>query len=428
MSNKFKFYPHKMHWYEGMPLSPHHFQQSDEINHNIYSYLFQQILPYHWGIVKLELDTSNIKDGIIQIKHLEAILENRELLFLPTNNKSIDINLKEALSKENKNEMKVFIAIPKSKYTYESDSHNQGYEITQKNDVEDYNTGNSSTCIFNLEPKYKIFFDKVPFNFTGIQICTIYNGPAGIELGKYDPPCLTTTNAQNIINRIKKNIQILKNKTIYVKKQININSNAINTNTINSIITQGILPVEYLLNLSHVHPNQLFEALVNMIAHISVFDSELAFHSIPEYNHKNLLESFEPIFKITKQIIETIKDPYILHTFTEQDQVFKFKIENYNNEIFLLLSYNNSVDMDEARKWANSCIIANKSNIDDAIEKRILGAAREVEPVESKNLRQFIIKIQPDDKFVDANEELYICNPSANTKPDSIAFIEFIEQ
>ncbi|USO00807.1 MAG: type VI secretion system baseplate subunit TssK [Alphaproteobacteria bacterium] len=430
MNKQLKFRPRKIHWYEGMPLSPHHFQQSDLLYTETLSYLFSKLMPYHWGIVDIDLDTSDIKDGIIRINNLEAILEDKSIITLPQNKDdkpTIDLTQEFKDNIQNR-KIKIFLTKPNSNYTYESEYHNKGYNIVQMDHVEDFNNGNNSTCLFKLESEYKITFDEIPFNYTGIQLCTAYEGALGIQLEEYDPPSIYLKNTHYLLQKCKKLIQELKDKTIHIKKQININNNQFNSSTLNSILLQGILPAEHLLNSEQAHPIKLFSSLINLLGHISIFSQDFIFPDAPQYDHKQILASFNPILTLIKNIINTIKQPYILHKFEEHDGGFYQKVEEKHlagQDIFILISYSN-MEKDEIKNWIKQCIIASKNMLDDAVEKRVLGINREIDTMENNNISQLILKFNANDTFFKLNEELCILNPSSKEKPISIALIEFI--
>ncbi|QEK38362.1 type VI secretion system baseplate subunit TssK [Candidatus Cytomitobacter primus] len=428
-AKKLNFCPYKIHWYEGMPLSPHHFQQSDITNEKLVSYILSKTMPHHWGIIDIDLDTINLKEGIIHLNSIEAILEDKSIIIFPLQkDEPMSIKFKENIQKNKP--LKIFLVKPNSYHTYESESHDQSYQSIQIDSTEDYNNGENSTCVFKLKPIYKIAFDEVPLNYTGIQLCTIVDTNAGFQIGTYDAPCIDVNLAKNIIKETKRLIKLLKDKTIHIKNQININNNKYNPATINSIFMQGILPVEHIIHSRNSHPQSLFSALVNLIAHISVFNLESIFQDIPIYHHANLFKSFQPIFTFIQNILDEIKEPYLLHDFEQKESVYFMNVDEKltSDEIFLLISYDNNVETSEMNKWNRDCIIASESMLNTAIETRVLGVQRETIDMHSKSDKQIIIKIESSDRFFKAAEKLCIYNPSLSHSPISISLIEFINE
>ncbi|QEK37860.1 hypothetical protein FZC35_00465 [Candidatus Cytomitobacter indipagum] len=428
-ANTKKFCPYKIHWYEGMPLSPHHFQQSDTAQENALSYILSKTMPYHWGIVDMDLDYSNLQDGIIYLNNIEAILEDKSIIFYPMNkDESIEIKFKEHMKKNQS--LKIFLVKSDSHYTYESDSHDKSYQPVQIDSTQDYNNGENSTCVFKLKPIYKIAFNEIPVNHTGIQICSVISSNFGPKIDLYDSPCINVKLATNIIHEIKRLIKLLKDKTMHIKNQIHVNKMTYNPSTIHSIFMQGILPVEHIIHSNNSHPNALFSALINLIAHVSIFNVDAIFHDIPIYHHDNLLKSFNPLFAFIQRILDEIKEPYILHNFEQKESIFFMQInENLiNEEIFLLVDFDENARSSDMNKWMQDCIIASESMLNTAIETRVLGIKRELATINNISDQQIMIKINSNDRFFAQNEKLCIYNPSSSHNPASISLIEFVNQ
>ncbi len=428
--SKFKFCPYKIHWYEGMPLSPHHFQQSDITNQQTLSYILSKSMPNAWGVVDIDIDLSNISQNIITLNYLEAILPDRSIMFFPMN-KEEPMQIKIDEQSITNTPMPIFITKPNSYQTYESDSSAQGYEPIQLDSISDNNNGENSACVFKLKPKYEIHFGQIPFNHTGIQICSIIDSTGGLKAYNYDRACLDSQHATNIIKETKKLISLLKNKTVHIKNQINIHNQKYNPSTINSIFLQGILPVDHMIHSKGVHPHTLFSALITLIAHISIFNPDIIFQDIPIYQHEHLLKSFNPLFKFIQNIFDNIKEPYVLHDFDNKDSIFFIETENNrSSEIFILISYDETADLSEMSKWVDDCIISSESMLNTAVETRVLGIKREYVGEKYKQTlsdKQMIVKIDKNDRFFLPEEKLFIYNPVSSYSPISVSLIEFVE-
>ncbi len=69
-------------WCEGMFLRPQHFQQSERAIEHEFKGLnrFQQ--PYNWGVYQVRINPNSLKEGVVEIEKLEAILPDMTLIEL----------------------------------------------------------------------------------------------------------------------------------------------------------------------------------------------------------------------------------------------------------------------------------------------------------------------------------------------------------
>ena len=61
-------------WYEGMLLTPQHFQQHELRLQRLLRHQMEQLDPYYWGVLRLEYDPARLDDGVLQIDRLHAVL------------------------------------------------------------------------------------------------------------------------------------------------------------------------------------------------------------------------------------------------------------------------------------------------------------------------------------------------------------------
>ncbi len=75
--------PDSLHWAEGMLLSAQHFQQNDVYWQEHLRYRLAMVNPNFWGVVKLELDMTKLKAGIVEIKKLECVMPDGTPVIFP---------------------------------------------------------------------------------------------------------------------------------------------------------------------------------------------------------------------------------------------------------------------------------------------------------------------------------------------------------
>jgi len=75
----------KIYWHEGMLLGPQHLIYNDELLQSILHQKFGQYHIHNWGISELELNSSAITNGIVEILKLNAQFPDGTLVSIPGN-------------------------------------------------------------------------------------------------------------------------------------------------------------------------------------------------------------------------------------------------------------------------------------------------------------------------------------------------------
>lgn len=66
--------PQPVCWFEGMMLSPQHFQQNHIYWERQLEFLTQSLQPYQWGILSMRVDESRLLEGVVEVTALRAIM------------------------------------------------------------------------------------------------------------------------------------------------------------------------------------------------------------------------------------------------------------------------------------------------------------------------------------------------------------------
>lgn len=79
----------KTAWCEGMFLRPQHFQQQERATSQEFKGLHQLGGAYNWGVWKCRVKKHALKDGLIELEHLEAVLPDMTLVNTLISNDSV---------------------------------------------------------------------------------------------------------------------------------------------------------------------------------------------------------------------------------------------------------------------------------------------------------------------------------------------------
>ncbi len=64
----------KIVWNEGMLLTPHHFQQSDNYHEELLNSRVRSLMQHEYGVIDLQVNNEAIANGNFQITNCRAVL------------------------------------------------------------------------------------------------------------------------------------------------------------------------------------------------------------------------------------------------------------------------------------------------------------------------------------------------------------------
>src|SRR5262245_38263729 len=70
-------------WSEGMLLKPQHFQHADLFQDARLAYHLTTLDPFHWGVVRLKLDTDGLENMLVRVLACEAVLPDGLVIRFP---------------------------------------------------------------------------------------------------------------------------------------------------------------------------------------------------------------------------------------------------------------------------------------------------------------------------------------------------------
>src|SRR5262249_4892195 len=73
----------KIVWNEGMLLTPHHFQQSDNYFEQLLNSRLSSLMPYEWGILDLQANNEAIANGSFDIVRCRAVMPDGLAISIP---------------------------------------------------------------------------------------------------------------------------------------------------------------------------------------------------------------------------------------------------------------------------------------------------------------------------------------------------------
>lgn len=392
----FKFDPNYIHWFDGMPLSCHHFQQSDIRYHNVANYLYSTFAPYSHGLINLEIDSPAISRAIVRLTSIECIMPDYSLVFLPIYDESpveIDLNI----HADNEQEQFIYCVSTSDHSLHEVDEVKNRYRSLQGNAVPDMNTGDNHEKIIRLSPIIHLSSQKPPANFLSIPILKFTFRNRNLKILPYDPPSPNFLLARHSKDAVDAVLTELYARLQEAYTQLKLKNNPQDFMSYGYLISREIWPLQALISSACPNPFQVYLSLARLCGMLTTIVDDVVPKFDCKYDHLNIFDSFIELVEFIKQKINSIKRLYCidLRKFSFDSNKSRFAIEIPDKEssnLRIMLQFRIEHDF---TKWIKNAIMTSDNTFESAKLDRVLGCARQI--VDSSrvvdNLRTVILQI-----------------------------------
>jgi len=157
--------PKAIDWHEGLLLTPQHFQQIARRQEALLQYHTAMIAPFYWGIRQLNIEEANLSRGLLQIRHLEAVMPDGLVVsYREGDDLQADRGLQKDLTKSEdlkQERMKIYLVVaPQTNRMLQG--KNARYDFYDGEPVADEQTGEGQVRIRRLIPRLRLMIDTKP--------------------------------------------------------------------------------------------------------------------------------------------------------------------------------------------------------------------------------------------------------------------------
>ncbi len=421
-------------WYEGMPLEPATFQQSQLHVSDTIAYLFKSINTHSWGVTKLVIDQVYLAQGTFAIKELECSMPDFSTISFcadgsdESSNKMM-INLKEHSDEFKNKELFVFLTLPDNHLSYTSSVSKPRYESVES-EIQDFNSQDITSKIYFLKPNYALTLAEYPaIGSISIPLAKVKFTGINYQLSTYSAPTQQISNSPIILSKLEQLIRAARDKIKYLS---NKEDESFENKFLIMNIANIIFPIENIVK-TNASPCALFDHLIKSLAHALVFlKDNKNVPTVPEYNHLDHVASISPLVDYINNALDFVKESYKTEHFTQKDGIFAFILpENYTqNKITIGLYKKANNSLDSTLKWITNAIITTEDKLTTMQDQRIIGAKRSSikysDKLDIKTTNDMLlIEIALDPSYITPNKMICIMNLDLENAPESIQF--FVE-
>ncbi|MFZ3441615.1 type VI secretion system baseplate subunit TssK [Vibrio harveyi] len=303
-------------WCEGMFLRPQHFQQSERAIEHEFKGLnrFQQ--PYNWGVYQVRINPNSLKEGVVEIEKLEAILPDMTLLELQNVNEVLPPLLVEKGTQDTLVKVVVASSSLKEKTIADVSEGVVSRYVLNDLDVIDVQTGQDEERIqvASLNVALKVSNDNLS-GFVELPILKIKEVTAegAILLDEeYTPPHLNVLKDQAMLACLKNVTGMTKIRADVVSQRL-VQGKAASASAVDFIMLQMLNRYETILRhlgqLEQVHPLEFVTLLRGYVGELSTFSSKnKRAPLLIDYEHSNLTSTISELNQVLSQYLSVVLD------------------------------------------------------------------------------------------------------------------------
>ena len=296
----------KILWYEGMFLSPQHFQQQERYMERFVESKCLAYGVYGWGLQEYELDQQLLKLGKLSVIHSKGVFPDGTPFSFPDVDAPppvIDIS-------ENIHDEIVYLGIPVKRpgaMDVTSESGNQGLAryYSFEHDIRDVSTESGQNMSLDVgKLRIRLLLesdDRSGYACIGITKISESREDKNILLDdQYIPTCVDTSVSQKVDGFISELVGLLHHRAEAIAGRLADANRGGTAEVADYMMLQLINRIEPLcLHLSHMqslHPVDLYKELIQIVGELSTFVStQKRPPLLPVYLHEDLQSTFLPI-------------------------------------------------------------------------------------------------------------------------------------
>ncbi len=429
---------HKLQWHEGMLLSPQHFQYGEmRLEQLLYTSSMSSAYT-SWGILDFTLDQNLLAQGIIEISQLQAILPDGAVILHDAKliqDISQPLNLRYNLADlglKSATDLSICLCL------HHTSDNKQRYESVEYNNVIDENSSDNIINLPILRPKIFLNPNQVPGECTGFPLLKLLFDGKQFTLKPFLAASLNLPHAHPIRKQLTSIVLNIRQKAAFlINKTQQTTSAPILRDTRETLkpLIACLCILEPLIGLERLHPERLFDLLLNTAANLLPLQTTQIPGVFPTYDPFDPGNSIEFFLNLFEKTISTIQQKYLSISFHQQDRLFYLHIlpAYLNDTIYVGFRCPPGMSEKQMFEWVQESIISSDEKIDVVTTRRISGATRaaladyDIEEL-IPNPGTIIFGLKKGDEFIKARQNLNIFNPGDTPEKRPLDITLFVRQ
>ncbi len=313
----------KIVWNEGMLLTPHHFQQSDNYHEELLNSRVRSLMQHEYGVIDLQVSNEAVANGNFQITNCRAVMPDGLIVNVPDAEAVPDLRPVGNHFGVEAEKLGVHLVIPANKQGEANVQSSGGGAATNLRFlqegalVKDETSGTNEQPIAYAKSNLRIIFDdELRDGFTSLKIAQLERTPTGqLKVSdEYIPPILKVSASTWVANMLRQLVEIL------ITKSGSLGEQRRSSNASLADFTTSEVAVFWLLNtinasiptMAHyfrspvIHPEKLYTEMATLVGKLMTFSLESHPKDIVKYDHDDLYFTFFSLSSQLKDLLETV--------------------------------------------------------------------------------------------------------------------------
>jgi type VI secretion system protein ImpJ len=432
----------RIEWFEGMLLSPQHFQLMTSRVDSLVAWQTLAAAPFSWGVRRLVFDSGLLPTGMVRVLALDAIMPDGTAVSYTAESSQggrLELSL-EAFSEQLANgPLDFYLTLPVAT-TMRRDTQVKRFRSAAGSPIEDEVSDAPPTDISRLVPNLALAAGELPSAmYVHLRLGSVYKDNEVVRLGERLPPLLEVGRDNPLWTGVASLLGQLRGKAAFVARQTAIPSSKLDDrltqlelkDRLRSLLS-GLPLAEAVLRTPHLHPLTLYLSLASLIGSLSMLKPGGLPPVPPDYDHADPLAVFTPLLRALRDEISEVSEDYREHKFEFRQGAFEIALQPDWIGERLVVGLRGQSERD-LLAWMEGAVVGSRSVHASLRRRRVLGAVRRVvEHAQELGVRSgsgyLLFEIQADPSLVLASESLIIGNPNeganAQRPPEMLLFVK----
>ncbi len=311
----------KVLWGEGLFLRPQHFQRQDLYHESRLTELSRTLHPYAWGFRQLRWDKEALNSGVLRLEEIRAVFPDGEFYTAPDADELPEpVNLAQlSFSRES---ITFHLALPHLRFSggnqaQASDARSGARYRPASELASDLFTraAEADVMLLRKQPRLLSEDDSIEQFITLPAVRIRKTSTCGFEIDTaFMPPALSIETLPTLYALLRRTLDILQAKCAALygfhrepsKNIVEIRSGDIASFWLLHTASSAFARLSHLFKHPRLHPERLFESLLEVAGALMTFDKSHTLEDLPAYDHASPAEGFFRLDRIIRELLETV--------------------------------------------------------------------------------------------------------------------------
>jgi type VI secretion system protein ImpJ len=313
----------KIVWNEGMLLTPHHFQQSDNYHEEMLSSRIDSLVPYGWGVLDLRINRESIANGSFELLSCTAAMPDGLFVSVPGTDPAPPSRHVEGHFHADMELLDVHLAVPGVRMgapnvqANGADPNQMIRYLQQGGIVVDETTGDNEQQVAFARTNLRLLFgDELREGYSSIKIAELERTATGqvALVEHYIPPALNVGASPWLVNMLRQVVEILITKSTTLSEQRRQRSSSLSDFTTSEMavfwllhtVNRAIPTLAHLFRTRLVHPERLYTELAELCGSLMTYSIDRHPKDLVRYDHLDLFGTFSRLLAEIRDLLETV--------------------------------------------------------------------------------------------------------------------------